>query len=365
MRLLLLLAALFSASGFPIQAADWKAGQETAMSGPHLPSPARVFLPENWTPDRQWPALFFYPWTGGKADIEMMRQHTAGRDFIIVGMPNRDDKAFTYTVEAFAQEQLALREMRDQLVREVHLDPARVFVAGFSKGGWLAGLLLAHEPGLAGGCVMGAGWLEHQHEPPRKFATPVYLYIGDGQLDGNFPPALRASQEFAKLGARVTFDVWPETAHAVPPGGADGLRQWLALIARGAEARDDAAKWAEPEFARILDVQDPVAQWYEWRRFAQRPFTRALGEEWTRKAAAKIAELERQPAVAAEAELDRELSAIHQREIQDMKVTTLEAVGPRYEALAQKAPNTPAGKLAARDAARIQKLWETVPGGKP
>ena len=47
-----------------------------------------------------------------------------------------------------------------------------------------------------------------------------------------------------------------------------------------------------------------------------------------------------------------------------MKVTTLEAVGPRYEALARRAPDSAAGRLAAHDAGRIRKLWETVPPAK-
>jgi hypothetical protein len=80
--------------------------------------------------------------------------------------------------------------------------------------------------------------------------------------------------------------------------------------------------------------------------------------------ATERAELQREPAVAAEAACLSELEAINDRETRDMKVTTLEAVGPRFEALAARAPDSPAGKLAAHDADRIRQLWNTVPGGK-
>src|SRR5687767_8563842 len=112
-----------------LTAAEWKAGHEQPLQTANLPKPARVFLPENWSPERPWPAIFFYPWTGGEADIGMMRQHTGDRDFIIVGVPPRDPGPCTYTPETLALEQKTLRELRDQLAADVRLDPARLFVA--------------------------------------------------------------------------------------------------------------------------------------------------------------------------------------------------------------------------------------------
>lgn len=339
---------------------EWRAGGEGGVLTANLPKPARVFLPENWDGKSAMAAIFFYPWTGGDADIEMMRSHTGGRDFIIVGMPKREEGAFTYSPEIVKLEQLALREVRDKLAAEVRLDPARIFVAGFSKGGWLSALLLAHEPGLAGGLVLGGGWSDRQHSPPQKFKKPVYVYIGDGRMDGNFPPSLRASREFSALGGKVTLDVWPATGHALPPGGSEGMRQWLSLIGRGVAVRDEAGKWAAREWTRISATSDAVDEWEELRTFSSRPYTRMLGGEWTAKIDARLATLLKQPAVATEAALDRELSAIHLREIRDMRVTTLEAVGPKYEELAKRAAGTRTGRLAEHDAGRIKKLWSTV-----
>jgi hypothetical protein len=79
----------------------------------------------------------------------------------------------------------------------------------------------------------------------------------------------------------------------------------------------------------------------------------------------KQAELLRRPVVAAEAALDRQLAAILDREIQDVSVKTLEVVGPRYEELARRAPDSPTGRLAQHHAELIKSLWATVPGGKP
>ena len=345
-------------------AADWKAGAELPLKTEHLPSAARVFLPENWDAAKKWPTVFFYPGTAGEASTALIREHTGGRDFIVVGMPSRDNGAFSYTPATLALEQTTLHEIRDRLAAEVKLDPARVFVAGFSKGGWMSSLLLAHESGLAGGCILGGGWVVPQHVPPRKPSVPLYVYIGAGRLDGNFPPSLRASREFASLGARVTFEAWPDTRHAMPQGESESLRQWFSLLANGAAVNDAAAQWAEAELARIATIGVSVEQWSALRRLGARPYSRALGAKWQTQIDVCISELVKNPAVAAEAALDAELSAISQREIQDMRVTTLEAVGPRYEALAAQAPDSPTGRLAAHDAARIKRLWETVPGGK-
>lgn len=345
-------------------AAEWKPGAEFPLKTENLPSEARVFLPENWDAAKKWPAVFFYPGTAGQATTTLVREHTGGRDFIVVGMPSRDNGAFTYTPATLALEQTTLHEIRDRLAVDVNVDPARIFVSGFSKGGWMASLLLAHEPGLAGGCVLGGGWVVPQHAPPRKPTGPLYVYIGAGRMDGNFPPSLRAVREFSSLGARVTFEAWPDTRHAMPQDGSESLRQWFALVARGPSVSDEAGKWLDSELERIAKLDDAVAQWFALQRLATRPYSRALGAKSQTQIEARISALMRNPAVASESALDAELSAIHQREIQDMRVSTLEAVGPRYEALAAKAPNTPTGRLAAHDAARIKRLWETVPGGK-
>src|SRR5262245_50820617 len=81
MRALLLSLMMFGTAC----AADWRAGREHEIESANLPKPAKVYLPENWSAEKKWPVIFFYPWTGGRANTSVMRDHTGGRDFIVIG----------------------------------------------------------------------------------------------------------------------------------------------------------------------------------------------------------------------------------------------------------------------------------------
>ena len=62
-------------------------GTETAVTLPLSGAQLKVFLPSNYTPETKWPAVFFYPGQGGKPSTGFIRQHTADRDYIVVGVP--------------------------------------------------------------------------------------------------------------------------------------------------------------------------------------------------------------------------------------------------------------------------------------
>lgn len=53
---------------------------------PQLSERVQVVLPENYSPDRKWPAVFYYHGKGGKPTTGLMQAHTRNKDWIVVGM---------------------------------------------------------------------------------------------------------------------------------------------------------------------------------------------------------------------------------------------------------------------------------------
>jgi poly(3-hydroxybutyrate) depolymerase len=73
-----------------------------------------------------------------------------------------------------------LRTVRDELVKRAGLDQRRVYVAGFSKGGWVSGLLLQKERWLAGAAILGAGHMYPLEAVPKPFGHEVPIFVGVG-----------------------------------------------------------------------------------------------------------------------------------------------------------------------------------------
>ncbi len=319
-----------------------------------LPRPVEVSLPENHDPAKSWPAVFFYHGTGGHPATKMIREHAGPRDWIVVGMTYTRPGPFTYTPENLERELVILRRVRDELAAKQGLDPKRLYVSGFSMGGWMSGMFLQAEPSLAGAAILGGG---HMHEvTPKRGTLPAGtpLFIGAGREDGVYPFALKARLFFGRLGAEVRMETWAGLGHEFPKNGSPGLKEWFAL--RNGAAPDEAALAAE--YARIGKLA-PLEQWQALLDFRERPFVNAPGQEWPEKLKLRIAELEQDPAVAAEANVFKRHRQLLAREVNAATLPDLEKVGAAYEVLVLEAGNSRQTGLIAADKKRIDGLLES------
>lgn len=315
-----------------------------------LPTPVEVSLPVNHDPAKKWPAVFFYHGTGGHPTTQMIRQHTGPRDWIVVGMAYSQPGAFSYTPENIAKEVAILHRTRDGLAAKYGLDPARLYVSGFSMGGWMSGFFLQADRSLAGGAILGAGHLQEIAPKPAPFPrTPVF--IGAGRLDGNYPFALKARLYYNKLGAAVTMETWNGLKHDFPAGGSPGLKEWFAL--RDGGAADAAA--IDEEYEKLGKLE-PLKQWQALLEFRERPYVIALGKPRTENVAKRIAELEADPAVSREAGLFKRHRQLLADEINATTLPALQKVAADYAALAQQSVHTEEGELIGSDCERVGKL---------
>jgi acetyl esterase/lipase len=322
-----------------------------------LPVPAELSLPANHDSGKSYPAVFFYHGTNGHPTTKMIREHTGSKDWIVVGMTYTKPGPFTYTPENLQKELEVLHRVRDQLAQTKGLDPKRVYVSGFSMGGWMSGMFFQADRSLAGAAILGAG---HMHEVtpkagPLRPGTP--LFIGVGRMDGTYPFALKARLFFGKQGAEVRMETWEGLGHEFPKGGSPGLKEWFAL--RNGGTPDEAALAAE--YAEI-EAMPPLEQWRGLLEFRERPFVNVAGQKWPETVKAKIAELEQLPEVAAEAKAFKRHRQLLADEVNAVTLPELRKVQEGYETLVLQAGNGEEVKLIQADLRRISGLLENFEG---
>lgn len=312
-----------------------------------------VSLPANHDPAKKWPAVFYYHGTGGRPDINLIRSHTGGQDWIVVGMSYVKEGTFQLTPEGLAAEMKVLKEVREQLQQRVNLDPERVYVSGFSKGGWMSGLFLQQDRSLAGGIILGAGHLHEVKGGSRPFAESIPIFIGVGRYDGNYPLALQAMVFFRKLGAATVMETWAELGHRFPQDKSQGLTEWFALESgRGIDEQGLA-----DEFAGILAQADIFGRWWALMEFAERPAVRAA-EGLSEKVQTQREALEQDPALAREVKILKESRRLLGKELRKKTLEDFEEIAAGYARIVQHAGDSPQGVTAAKDSERFGEILE-------
>jgi acetyl esterase/lipase len=353
---------LFLALALPLAAKD------LALEIPGLPHEVQVSLPENFDPAKQHPTLFYYHGTSGRPTTSLMRSHAGKNDWIIVGMTYRETGQFQLTPESMAAELEIYHTVRKLVTSKHGADPARIYAAGFSKGGWHTNLLLQAEPTLAGGLILGAG---HFHIAPgamNKYASKKPVHIGIGRKDGNYPLALKALLHHRQLGANVTFEVWPTLGHAYPEKGSDSIKQWLALQTHSADALAPVAAKELPKMLAEAKSLKPLAQWDRLREIKDMPYFDLTPKSWQFEFQNHLAGLEAVQPIATEAMLFAKHRRLLHQEITNNTLASLKKVNFGYLDLSSKHPGTRQGKLLEEDFKRTEAMLKNIkvaPAPKP
>ncbi|WP_193210745.1 alpha/beta hydrolase [Luteolibacter marinus] len=323
------------------------------MTVERLPVPVELSLPENHDPAKKWPAVFFYHGLGGHPTTTMIRRHTGAKDWIVVGMTFSFEGAFRYSPDNLKKELAILQGVRDRLAAEQGLDPGRLFVSGFSQGGWVSGMFFQADRSLAGAAILGAGHMNQLSPQPASYpGTP--LFLGAGRMDGVYPFALKARLFYGKLGAAVTMETWHGLKHEFPGDGSPGLTEWFTL--RNGGVPDTNA--IEADYAKLLELP-PLAQWRGLLDLRERPFVNAPGQPWPETIRKRIAVLEADPAVAGEARLFGRHRHLLAGEVNMKTLEDLAKVKDGYDVLVLEAGDSPQTELIEADRQRVTGLLES------
>ena len=310
-----------------------------------------VSLPEGHDPAKSYPAVFYYHGTGGQPTTKLIRAHTGEKDWIVVGMAYAQRGTFQLTPAGMDEEIRVLKDVRSQLEQKAGLDPARIYVAGFSKGGWVSGLLLQKERSLAGGAILGAGHRFALETVPKPLAKDSPVFVGVGRYDGNYPFSLKALVFFRQLGAQVEMETWRGVGHSFPGVGSTGLKEWLALRV----GKEPDLESLEEELGGIAQVENPFERWWSLNEFGERPFVVASPD-----LAAKVDGLreamEEEPAIQREARILKESRRLLAKEIGKKTLPDLEAIVAGYGRIAESAKGSPQGEVAAKDYERVGEI---------
>ena len=323
---------------------------------PQLSERVQVVLPENYSPDRKWPAVFYYHGTGGKPTTELIQAHTRNQDWIVVGMTYTQEGNLPATAEYIEKEFRIFTSTRRHLATKWNLDLQRCHVAGFSKGGWMAGFLLQHDPSLAGGIILGAG---HQFliRKPVRFRRSKLLFVGVGRMDANYPFALRALVHYRSLGARTTMETWHGLGHRFPDSGSPALSQWLDIAANPRRDHEsEASEWLEGQIDTIKGMPDLVDQWVACRDLEKAPYVRLLGAAAEARVSSLLSALEKGGRVAAEARALKAHQVLLRQETKGHTVAQCQRLAADYLALSEAHRGTRQAEIALGDHERVEKL---------
>jgi len=196
-----------------------------------------VYVPRGYGADGAWPAVFFYHGLGGQPQTELLRDAVDGEGTIIVGMGYYAAGMEGYQYLKTRDVEI-LEHVLGELEGRLSIDPRRVFVSGFSKGGFYASALLNERPDLlAGAVILGAGARTEAADP--KALAGKHVFIGCGDADPFGEDAVSAVRYYCDLGCKVTYERWRDTGHKVSDENTVG--RWLMERAYGGRARPAGA----------------------------------------------------------------------------------------------------------------------------
>jgi len=338
-------------------------GRTTYLTIPNVPGPNAVYLPTNTATGRTWPLLVHYHGADGRANVETWRRYTRGRDWVLLGMEYSERGARRRSPQqqrrTLAAESRNLHRAVAFLAEEVGIDSDRIYLAGFSKGGWWASMLGEYEiERIAGMIILGAGRPRTERALPRELnGKPIYIGVGSEEI--NWMPARRAAVVYRRMGARVSFEEFAGLGHAVPDH-APGLADWLEAAGplhagRRRPATEEAlVDWYRTAYASALQETNGILQHRVLLQLATNAKLALCGSTARRQVARRLKQLRAENDVAVDWMTQQRLDELLWKEFKMDTLDDMQAVVDGLRGLAKEFPDTPSGARAGAHAERVE-----------
>ena len=203
-----------------------------------------LYLPSRYSADRKWPILYaFDSGARGRLPVERFKNAAERLGVIVAGSNNSRNGPMEISRAA------ASAMLQDTQARFA-IDPARVYVTGFSGGARVAtGIALVLKGQVAGVIAFGAGF-------PQGLAPsaplPFAFFGAAGTDDFNYPELRQLDDTLERIGARHRLEIFAGPHDWPPERVCAHALDWMELAAARSVARDGSAAFLDEMFAQAM-----------------------------------------------------------------------------------------------------------------
>ena len=235
----------------PLAAQGLRPGSETTFHWAPVQTDLQVWIPNDYDAGKLWPVVVHFHGTGGRPDLGPAVRATDGNGFLVVGTTYLERGMFRADPEQVIREWNNTKALVAALRDRYAIDGNRIYVSGFSKGGWVAGMMFEQFPDeIAGVWIAGAG-VTRKNPKAKNGRTSTPVYLGTGAKDVNRIASLQAVTAFQKRKAQVSYEEYPDRGHTYVV--TEAVRDWYEI--ERLRGTDDLAAAAEKKVADTLAVK--------------------------------------------------------------------------------------------------------------
>lgn len=284
----LVILALAVASSAPLHAQ----AREKKVDG--HPNTYVLGLPSGYSGARKWPLLILLHGSGDRAEnmFPLWRTPELTKSVIVVALNSRNPQGWD------GDDEKAILDLIPQLSKEQSVDPAQIWIGGFSAGGFMAAAVeVQHHKVFAGAIIMGSGdvYAQRFKDDYKVAALEGHFYLFVGEKDPNNPVMKQTDRNLDAYGCKdKRFVEAPGIGHTYRPGDVQDIGKWLVSAIQKVAI---ASELGRKDLRKRLDEAERAAARQEYGKASAgfRAVLEAVGKdtEFGKRATKDLAELDK------------------------------------------------------------------------
>jgi predicted esterase len=184
-------------------------------------------LPSGYNAARKWPLLILLHGSGDRAEnmLPLWRTAELTKSVIVVAVNSRNPQGWD------GDDEKAILDLIPQLAKEHSVDPAQIWMGGFSAGGFMAAAVEVHYHKLfAGAIIMGSGdvYAQRYKDDYKTAALEGHFYLFVGEKDPNNPVMKQTDKNLDSYGCKdKKFVEASGIGHTYRPQDVQEIGKWL------------------------------------------------------------------------------------------------------------------------------------------